>query len=221
MNGYALVATIVPSVVLFVATVRDIRTRRIPNRLTYTFIVLGCARHVFAAGLPLPIDAFVERFADLPVIASSPSARNLLTPAVSLLLACSLLGAARATGPDKLGGGDAKLIFGLALWTGPIQLWRTIAIAVVVTFGWLGIRTRRPAGRETTDQHRPHVRAGREVTDQHRPHGNGAFRWVRAWMRAGREATDQHRPHGNGVPFAPFLLIGHVAAAMLQSWGQK
>lgn len=182
MNGYALVATIVPSVVLFVATVRDIRTRRIPNRLTYTFIVLGCARHVFAAGLPLPIDAFVERFADLPVIASSPSARNLLTPAVSLLLACSLLGAARVTGPDKLGGGDAKLIFGLALWTGPIQLWRTIAIAVVVTFGWLGIRARRPAGRET---------------------------------------TDQHRPHGNGVPFAPFLLIGHVAATMLQLWGQK
>ena len=207
MNGYALVVTIVPSAVLFVATICDIRTRRIPNRLTYTFAVLGCARRVLAARLPLPIDALVELFADVPVIASNPPARDLLSLAISLSLACSLLGAARATGPGKLGGGDAKLIFGLALWTGPIQLWRTIAIAIVLTFGWLGIRAR--------------MRAGRGATDRYRTHGNGAFRWVRAWMRAGREATDQHRPHGNGVPFAPFLFIGHLAATLLQLWGRQ
>ena len=131
-------AILVPLTILLTAAITDLRTRRIPNSLSYALIVLGCLWRIAAVRQLQPIETFVETLVRAAFTETSVAVEHGLSLTISLSFVIAILCVVRMLGQGRFGGGDAKLLFGLALWSGPVQLWLNLALAVALALLWRG-----------------------------------------------------------------------------------
>lgn len=106
-------ATIALAVVLIVASVIDIRSRRLPDHLTLTSLALGLLLTLALepGGLPLHVVAAAIGFLALYLVAATYR---------------------RLRGIDGLGLGDAKLLAAAGAWLGPLYLAPVVFVSAVL-----------------------------------------------------------------------------------------
>src|ERR1043166_9553864 len=108
MSTYWLLSAAPALAMMIIAAVTDLRSRRIPNWLTFSLVLSGIANSFFSGGVPvtpsLAFCGFVVGFA--------------------LPLALFILGA--------LGGGDVKLLAGVGAWFGPGIVLRVFLLAAII-----------------------------------------------------------------------------------------